>query len=101
LYTSGAEFSENIVAAIAVLAVIVAIESAIICLAARRHNWARWALLAWFIAALCLYSIDMPDQIAPWWDVVILVGSFLSEAIGLFILFTGSGARWYARAPVQ
>jgi hypothetical protein len=63
---------------------------------ARRHNWARIALLLLTIAAVCatVYLWPYADS---WWSQASDVAFLTLDFVALYWLFTGSGATWFAK----
>jgi hypothetical protein len=64
---------------------------------ARRHNWARLALLIWIVASFIPYIIWWPEfEADPWWTWIGFVLASLLELVALSLLFTRRASLWYA-----
>jgi hypothetical protein len=69
--------------------------------ASRRRNWARIVLLALLLLSQVLVSVTRvmcPTALGDedFWSVATTSAYFVMDAIALYWLFTGAGARWYA-----
>ena len=69
--------------------------------ASRRKNWARIVLLAMFLFFQMLVSVarvTWPAQLGDddFWSTAITSAYFVMDAVALYWLFSGAGARWYA-----
>jgi len=81
-----------------VIAIGYGITALLLVFAARRHNWARWVLLAltFLAVAFMLYPWDWMtaehyrEMLDPSTAVL-----FVMDFVGLYWLFSGSGAAWY------
>lgn len=63
---------------------------------ARRHNWARFAILVLFLGGLWAAAWFWSSA-ESWWTPVADVGFLALDAVALYWLFTGAGAAWFAR----
>jgi uncharacterized membrane protein len=80
---------------IAVSLAVLVVNCLFIHFASRRRNWARFALLACLVVTV-LAMVFFPSQASdPRWLQVVEVLAAVLQAIGVFWLFTGEGARWY------
>jgi hypothetical protein len=69
--------------------------------ASRRRNWARIVLLALLLLSQVLVSVTRviwPAELGDedFWSVATTSAYFVMDAIALYWLFTGAGAKWYA-----
>ena len=74
----------------------VLVVGALIFSAARRHNWARWALAILTIAAFALTWPLMRFQLT--FRVVVPIATVVQitlETVGLYLLFRPAAGRWY------
>jgi hypothetical protein len=86
---------------LAIYFVLVAANAYFIFCASRRKNWARIVLLALFLLSevsvsvtRLMWSTELGDE--DFWSVATTSAYFVMDAIALYWLFTGAGARWYA-----
>jgi len=73
--------------------------------AARRHNWARVALLVstlggWCLWCVCLFSAHASAEYV-WWQWLGYGSLTAMELAALILLFRGKGALWYRSAPAR
>lgn len=82
----------------AVMAVVFAFNAFLIYRTSRKGRWARVFLLLLTAAtlALTIYPLDEPVDYS-WWEWVEVVGVLALEVVAMYWLFTGEGARWFAR----
>jgi hypothetical protein len=69
--------------------------------ASRRKNWARIVLLALFLLFQVLISVTRvmwPTELGDedFWSAATTSAYFVMDAVALYWLFSGAGARWYA-----
>jgi hypothetical protein len=69
--------------------------------ASRRKNWARIVLLALFLLFQVLNSVARviwPTELGDedFWSTATTSAYFVMDAVALYWLFSGAGARWYA-----
>jgi uncharacterized membrane protein len=69
--------------------------------ASRRRNWARIVLLALLFVSVALTVVMHFVLLPEWgdedfWSAATTSAYFVMDAIALYWLFTGAGARWYA-----
>ena len=84
--------------AIVLTVIFVVIFVALLLLIGRRHNWARWVLLAYVLLGWIVQAVDFPKTIS---ETPLAAGiDFLiaiSEFWACYLLFLSSGAKWFKR----
>lgn len=83
-----------------VVAILVTITLCLIYMTHQGRNWARWALLAYFIlgwypAAEAAMSMSVSERSTLDWSLDLVITSM--ELIAAWLLFTGSSAKWFVR----
>jgi hypothetical protein len=73
--------------------------------ASHRRNWARIVLLALFLLSQVLVSVARvmwPTELSDedFWSTVTTNAYFIMDAVALYWLFSGAGAKWYAAREV-
>lgn len=74
------------------------LNAGVIYFASQRHNWARILLLIFTVAVIASYLAFPTDLVTEaWWSIATIVVTTIMEVVALLWLFSGPGARWYAR----
>jgi hypothetical protein len=81
-------------AAIVAVTVVLAIYGLVVFRASRRHNWARYVILAWTALAIVTYVTAQSGD-TPIWEHLLVALSFAIDIVAIFLLFTGEAAQWY------
>jgi hypothetical protein len=87
--------------------ILLCVQILLIWLAARRRkNWARWLLLAYFLAWVIISILGAGlNSRSPNWEPpaipqqVVKIAKILLEDIGLILVFTGGSRRWFHPHP--
>jgi hypothetical protein len=86
---------------LAITSVLLVANAYVIYCASRRRNWARIVLLALLIFSVALtlvmhfmWPAELGDE--DFWSDATTAALVIMDAIALYWLFTGAGARWYA-----
>jgi hypothetical protein len=85
---------------LAIALVLIVANAYVIYCASRRRNWARIVLLALLLLSVSItfatrfmWSTELGDE--DFWSDATTAAYFVMDAIALYWLFTGAGARWY------
>ena len=72
------------------------IYAALVVLIARRHNWARWAMLGFVVFGAIVVGFELDQSLAetPTAAAIDLL-TLPAEAFALYLLFFGPGAAWF------
>ena len=95
-----AEGLESIVMAVAIVAVVIfsTVYAVLVVLVGRRHNWARWALLAYVVLTSFIAALDLARSLSETPLAAVLdVLTTLAEVWAFYLLFFGPGAQWFRR----
>lgn len=81
-----------------IIALMTGIEIWLIRLVARRHDWARWALLVYLFAGWLMTFSDFSGSIEQGMAAVLIdLGTGIAEVIAVGLLFLSRGRSWFAR----
>lgn len=90
---------------LAIAFALLAANAYVIYCASRRRNWARIVLLALLLLSVAstlamhlMWPAELGDE--DFWSDATTAAYFVMDAIALYWLFTGAGARWYAAKEV-
>lgn len=86
---------------VVVFVIVLGLYATLITFAARRKNWARITLLVIAVINTAGYSLLPSETPAPWWTEANFWLNSIMEAVAMFWLFSGAGARWYANKAVE
>jgi peptidoglycan/LPS O-acetylase OafA/YrhL len=73
------------------------VDAVLIFFASKRRNWARVLLLILTVGGLSLYLVFPPDILEQPSEWIGTIAATLLEVVAFVLLFSGTGARWYAK----